>query len=115
MAEIDDSRAYVVRDQSVKKSHLAAGVSDIDNRRNVRQKVGQLRTFVGQVECCHRSITDDVEFSEQSRNERLSDASTWGANDVKWGGLIGHSRVRLPTAHLGRVKSRAPSTSALFR
>ena len=71
MAEIDDSCTHVVGDQPVKKSHLAAGVTDVGNRRNVRQIVGQLRTFVGQVERCHSSIIDDVELSEQSRNESL--------------------------------------------
>jgi hypothetical protein len=87
MAEIDDSCTDVVGDQPIKKSHLAAGVTDVGNRRNVRQIVGQLRAFVGQVECCHRTIIDDVEISEQSRNESLSNASKWGANDVERGGF----------------------------
>jgi len=66
MAKIDDFCTYIVGDQPVKKSHLAAGVTDVSNRRNVRQVIGQLRAFVGQVECCYRSIIDDVELSEQS-------------------------------------------------
>jgi hypothetical protein len=94
MAEIDDSCTHVVGDQPVEKSHLAASVPDVSNRRNVRQIVGQLWAFVGQVECCRRTIIDDVELSEQSRNESLSDASKWGANDVERGGLVGHARVR---------------------
>jgi hypothetical protein len=51
---------------------------------------------VGQIECCHRSIIDDVKLSEQPRNESLSDSTTWGANDVERGGLVSHTMVRWP-------------------
>ena len=63
--DINDPCTHVVGNQPVEKSHLAAGVTDVSNRRNVRQVIGQLRAFVGQVES-YRSIIDDVELSEQS-------------------------------------------------
>jgi hypothetical protein len=90
----------------VEKSHLAAGVTNVGNPCNARQIFGQLRAFVGQIECCHRSIIDDVELSEQPRNQSLSDSTTWGANDVERGGLVSHTMVRLATSRLRRVDSR---------
>src|SRR5262249_809064 len=106
--EINDSCTHVVGDQPVEKSHLAAGVTDVSNCRNARQVIGQLRAFVGQVERCYRSIIDDIELSEQPRNQSLSNATTWRTNDVEWGGLVGHTMVRLATAHLA-ASSRGPS------
>ena len=64
--EINDSCTHIVGDQSVEKSHLAVGVTDVSNRRDFRQVISQLRAFVGQVECCYGSIIDDMEFGEQS-------------------------------------------------
>ena len=60
--------ATVVGDQLVEKNDLTANIPDVDNRRYLRQIIHQLRTFIGQVECCHVSVIDKVVLSEQPRN-----------------------------------------------
>jgi hypothetical protein len=53
MTEVDNFGTRSVSDQSIEKRHLAAGISDVNNRRYVRQIVCQLRAFICKVERSH--------------------------------------------------------------
>jgi hypothetical protein len=68
MAEVDYFCDGAFGDQLVEKSDLTANIPDVDDSRYLRQIIHQLRTLIGEVECCHGSVSGKVELSEQPRN-----------------------------------------------
>ncbi len=99
-------RCVLIGDQTVEKCHLTLGVAEVDDRRELRQKIRQLRPFIGQIECSHRSIIDGMKLSKQPRDQSLSDAPARGTNDVKRSSPAGHATMRSRTAHLHRCRVR---------
>ena len=112
VAEIDDVCAVVGGNQPLEKCHLAEDVTDVGNRRELRQIIRQLRSFVGQVVCRHRTIIEDIELGEQPRNQSFSDAPTRRANDVERSGLVGHTTLRFGTIQFPPVPRCARSSWA---
>jgi hypothetical protein len=43
-------------------------IPDVDDGRYLWQIIYQLRTFIGQVECYHVSVIDEIKLSEQPRH-----------------------------------------------
>ena len=68
MAEVDYFCDGAVGDQLVEKSNLTMNIPDVDDSRYLRQIIYQLRTFIGQVECYHVSVIDEIKLSEQPRH-----------------------------------------------
>ena len=68
MAEVDSFCDGGFGDQLVEKSDLTANIPDVDDSCYRRQIIRQLRTFIGEVECCYLSVIDKAELGEQPRN-----------------------------------------------
>jgi hypothetical protein len=43
-------------------------IPDVDDGRHLWQIIYQLRTFIGQVECYHVPVIDEIKLSEQPRH-----------------------------------------------
>jgi hypothetical protein len=68
MAEVDYFGDEAVGDQLIEKSNLTMYIPDVDDGRYLWQIIYQLRTFIGQVECYHVPVIDEIKLSEQPRH-----------------------------------------------